>query len=388
VLALARATAVDLELRLARAAAADAAGEARHRGGHHGEARHAVAELRELDLELAFAARGVLREDVEDELRAVEHLEVGGLGDVAQLRGRELAIEDQHVRAEVHAADDQLLQLALADARAAVELIPLREDLLGYPEARGLGEAGELVEAAQRALAVSQGDADEDRAGAAGHAAQLRAARELGLEVGDPLVEVVVPDVHAVDGVDAHGLAAGLGRHQVRVPHAPGQAVVQHLHGDDRVELQQAQVGPILVRQPGVGPELGVDEAHAAEAPGARAARPEVGDVHPVGISDDHLLDLAGAVDHERDPTPGLARQLGEAAGEGRRDELGARDAAGVEVLERAGVLGPKALGVAVDFQGASSARRSKRTCVAGKPLPAASRRHQRRGRGAPCSGC
>ena len=47
------------------------------------EARQRVLELRELDLELAVAALGALGEDVEDELRAVDDLEVGVLRDGA-----------------------------------------------------------------------------------------------------------------------------------------------------------------------------------------------------------------------------------------------------------------------------------------------------------------
>jgi hypothetical protein len=74
--ALARAAPPDLELRLAGAAPADAAREARERVVLLPEAGQGVLELRELDLELAVAALGVLREDVEDELRAIDDLQV------------------------------------------------------------------------------------------------------------------------------------------------------------------------------------------------------------------------------------------------------------------------------------------------------------------------
>ena len=64
--------AVGLELRLARAARADAAAEPLEVLPHAAHARQVVLELRELDLELALGADGVLREDVEDQLRAVD----------------------------------------------------------------------------------------------------------------------------------------------------------------------------------------------------------------------------------------------------------------------------------------------------------------------------
>ncbi len=64
----------DLEHGLARSAAADAAGEPRQPGVLLGQARQRVLELRQLDLQLAVAASGALREDVEDELGAVDGL--------------------------------------------------------------------------------------------------------------------------------------------------------------------------------------------------------------------------------------------------------------------------------------------------------------------------
>ena len=64
--------AVALELRLARAARADAAAEPLEVLPHAPHARQVVLELRELDLELALGADGVLGEDVEDQLRPVD----------------------------------------------------------------------------------------------------------------------------------------------------------------------------------------------------------------------------------------------------------------------------------------------------------------------------
>src|SRR5690606_10476758 len=59
------AAAPDLEFGLAGTATADASGQARERVVLHREARQAVLQLCELDLELAVFALGALREDVE-----------------------------------------------------------------------------------------------------------------------------------------------------------------------------------------------------------------------------------------------------------------------------------------------------------------------------------
>jgi len=111
----------------------------------------------------------VLREDVEDQLRAIEHLEIGGLRDVSELRGRQLAVEDQGLGAQVHGAHEQLLELAAADAGAAVELVAAGEHAVEQAKARGVGEALELVQGARRQARLTQGEADEDRAWAVVH---------------------------------------------------------------------------------------------------------------------------------------------------------------------------------------------------------------------------
>src|SRR5690606_31970629 len=69
--ALTHPTTVDLELGLTGTASAQTAGEAREAVVALNEAGHAVAELGELDLQLAVRALRPLGEDVQDELGAV-----------------------------------------------------------------------------------------------------------------------------------------------------------------------------------------------------------------------------------------------------------------------------------------------------------------------------
>ena len=94
--------AVAFELRLAGASRADARAE---RSAAAAEAlemlplpahpRQVVLELRELDLELPLGADGVLREDVEDQLRAIDDARIERVLEVALLGRVELAVDDE-----------------------------------------------------------------------------------------------------------------------------------------------------------------------------------------------------------------------------------------------------------------------------------------------------
>ena len=97
---LANPPAIGLELRFAGTTRADAAAQPGERRAGADEARQQVLQLRQLDLPLPFARACAPREDVEDELRAIDHLAVDALFDLAQLRGRQLVVEDHDVRAD------------------------------------------------------------------------------------------------------------------------------------------------------------------------------------------------------------------------------------------------------------------------------------------------
>src|SRR5262245_9017966 len=77
------AAAVGFELGFAGTAGADSAAEARHLDAASGEPRQAVIQLREFDLQAAFASAGTRREDVENELCAVDDLGIQRFLEVA-----------------------------------------------------------------------------------------------------------------------------------------------------------------------------------------------------------------------------------------------------------------------------------------------------------------
>src|SRR5207247_217406 len=87
---LAYAAAVDLELRLTGPPRAHAAAQAREVGPLACQPRQEVLELRQLDLHLALERARPLREDVEDEGAAVDHLALAALLEVALLGGGRL----------------------------------------------------------------------------------------------------------------------------------------------------------------------------------------------------------------------------------------------------------------------------------------------------------
>ena len=147
---LARAAAVDLELGLAGAAPADAAGEARHHRVLLVQPRQRVLELRQLDLQLAVARLRVLREDVEDQHGAIDDLELGGVGDGARLRRREIVIEHQHGGVGLQRARHQLVELALADEEARIDLLPALRHHVEHAHAGGAAQLLQLGEARLR----------------------------------------------------------------------------------------------------------------------------------------------------------------------------------------------------------------------------------------------
>src|SRR5262249_46240600 len=106
---------VRLELRLTRAARADAAAEPLEVLPHAPHPREVVLELCKFNLKLPLGAHGVLGEDVEDQLRPVDDACLKSVLERALLRRAELVVDDEHLRPGVPVCPFQLLELSLAD---------------------------------------------------------------------------------------------------------------------------------------------------------------------------------------------------------------------------------------------------------------------------------
>jgi succinyldiaminopimelate transaminase len=128
---------------------------------HAAHARQVVLELCELDLQLAFGADGVLREDVEDQLRAIDDARLERVFERPLLGGVELVVDEQDLRAGFAVAALQLLELAFTEVRAPLWTRPVLHQF-----AHGLDErrSRELAQLAQLVLGVdslSQHGGDE-----------------------------------------------------------------------------------------------------------------------------------------------------------------------------------------------------------------------------------
>jgi hypothetical protein len=115
---LANATAVGLQFLLARTAGSDTTAEPGKLRSGPSEPRQKIIQLGQLDLQLSLAAARVPREDVQDELGAINNATVRPALQIALLHGRELAVKDNQGRLACGGFGADLLQLASSnDAR-------------------------------------------------------------------------------------------------------------------------------------------------------------------------------------------------------------------------------------------------------------------------------
>ncbi len=140
------APAVGLELGFAGAPRADAAAEPRQLGAAAHEAGQQVLELRQFHLQLALARARAAREDVEDELRAVDDLAPEPLGQLTELGGRQFVVEDDQVGVGLGRRRGQHLDLAAAEERRGVGPRAFLQDAHDDARAGGLGQAAEFLE--------------------------------------------------------------------------------------------------------------------------------------------------------------------------------------------------------------------------------------------------
>ena len=136
------ATPVGFELCFARAARANSAAQARKRLRRSGQARQPVLQLRQLDLKLPLTRPRAAREDVENQLRAIDHTPAEDLFEIARLRRRELVVEHHDVDVQLGAGTGDQLRLPAADERRGIGETPIlrrAQDDVGAGSSRQTG---------------------------------------------------------------------------------------------------------------------------------------------------------------------------------------------------------------------------------------------------------
>ena len=132
--------------RATTSAATALAAKARHRCALSSQARQHVIELREFDLKLPFAAARVLRENIENELRAIDDAALGDLFYVSLLRGREVAVENDEARFVRGRFGADFIEFAAADEGGGIGRVAHLMNRGGDLGARAAGQLDEFVE--------------------------------------------------------------------------------------------------------------------------------------------------------------------------------------------------------------------------------------------------
>ena len=123
-----------------------------------------MLKLRQLNLQLAFARAGALREDVENQRRAVENFAVEDFFEVAALRGRKIVVKNHGVHVLPPTEIREFSRLALADERGRIQRFCFLPAVAHDFAARRCGQFTKFGEriAHVRMVARFEFDADEE----------------------------------------------------------------------------------------------------------------------------------------------------------------------------------------------------------------------------------
>ena len=146
--------AVQLELCLTGAAAGTPAAPAAAALAAQGfaqplQARQLIAQRGKLGLQLALVRRGACAENLQNQHRAVQHLDLQCRRQVADLAAGQLTVKDGGCRVHILADKPRLGDLALTQQRCGLGRRTLLHDLGHSVHAVGVGQRAQLIQAAR-----------------------------------------------------------------------------------------------------------------------------------------------------------------------------------------------------------------------------------------------
>ena len=246
------------------------------------------------------------REDVEDELGAVDDPHLGDVADGLDLRGGQVLIKDDEVGAELLGADDELLELAFAEQVPGIDVVRPLDHGVEHGDRVRSGEFLELFDGLFLFVSALLRYAHEDGAVFFRDLQGRLRPLHLAFDVGDEFRRIDVEGVNGLRRQDLVDFLRGIRRDQIGDRDGPGDPVGADRQRCDHVEPEERQVREVFLVQGGVF-QVRVDEPHPAQAPCAEPVLRKIGYEDVVVRSHEHVPDAAGAVDDEAD----LAADLG-----------------------------------------------------------------------------
>ncbi len=161
---LVNAPAVGFELGFAGASGSDAAAQPRHRRAVPAQPRQQIVQLRQFHLQLAFPGARAPGENIQDQLGPVQHLHLQRALQIALLRGRQIAVENDDAGLVKMNLALELLHLAGADQSGRIRACAALNLAFGDLGAGAQGQSLQLFEgllSLQRAAAALQVEAHQ-----------------------------------------------------------------------------------------------------------------------------------------------------------------------------------------------------------------------------------
>ena len=110
-----------------------------------GQSRQKIPKLSQLHLNFAFTGMGAPGENIQNELRAIDHFQVRHLGNGAGLRRGEILVEDDEVGSLLERAHHNLFQFALPEQVSLVPFVSALGDSIQHADPGGLSQFIQLL---------------------------------------------------------------------------------------------------------------------------------------------------------------------------------------------------------------------------------------------------
>ena len=283
-----------------------------------GQSRQKIPKLSQLHLNFAFTGMGAPGENIQDELRAINHFEIRDLGNGAGLRRGEILVEDHEVGSLLERAHHHLFQFAFSEQVSLEAFVGALGDAIQHADPGGFGQFIQFFQMLLL-LGVTPGSRADQNGGFAPSGDVMGAVRSLQIAI-EPMEEDVQLKFEIMERnrlQESADFSLLIGWEKMRQMQPAGFARFVYSQDSDQVQSQERQMGQIVLAQR-VIVEMCANQPETAEGMRSDSELRQRFKGRRATGSHEYLFDDTAASDQEADGTSNLPRQL-----TGRARELG-----------------------------------------------------------------